>query len=183
MVNVWSSGYTYSGRFRQIFPLPPVIAPEGRLLDWGCSYGRTSSDISFTYPERMVLGVDIDSFRIRLAKCTSLHGRLQFFAEDGFDFLRRGEKFGAIFALNNVLPGFIEGEPKPSDIRELGLLMRESLVSKGLLVVSAGKSHDDRQHHVFAYRQGKGLVLEPILEDVVENPDTSRLREFKELFF
>src|SRR3989344_1469470 len=106
MVNVWPSDYSYPGRFRRIFFLPPVVAKQGRLLDWGCSYGYTSSDISLAYPDREVLGVDINPERIARAQCTTLHGRLTFLAEDGFDFLRRGEKVGAIFALNNVLPGF-----------------------------------------------------------------------------
>lgn len=183
MVNVWNSDYTFPGRFRRIFFLPPVIASQGRILDWGCSRGYTTKDISVSYPGRQVTGVDINPDSIARARELFSTDPLDFIAEDGFDFLRKGERFGAIFALNNVLPWFIEGEPDTKDIRELGLLMRESLVSRALLLISAERSHDDSQHHIFAYRKGRGLEMEPFLEDGPVNPDAARLREFKGLFF
>lgn len=75
---------------RMVFCVKPIITllekylpKDGLILDLGCGYGIISHLLAKDYPERNVVGVDISSHRIQVAKDSNIHkSNLRFYREN-----------------------------------------------------------------------------------------------------
>lgn len=146
MVNVWDNTYSYEHRFREMFECSPPLPLDGDILDWGCSFGVVSLEIARAYSGRRVIGIDLDPSSIEYAIRNYTSDNLSFQEVDGFEYLSSRNRYGGIFALNNILMGFLRKRELLEDevVKQLGKLMKSSLSSIGVLVVSAQDSFYDR---------------------------------------
>jgi|GEM_PF-404206 len=128
-LSTWESFYLRT-RWRLCpFELVESHVPrKGRVLDFGCGYGMLSNFLSLKSPDRRVLGIDLNSDRINVAKRSSRgHPEVTFQLGDVRDF--QGIPFDAV-VMTDVLHHIDE-----ENVRVLLRIMGSCLSDDGILVV------------------------------------------------
>jgi 2-polyprenyl-3-methyl-5-hydroxy-6-metoxy-1,4-benzoquinol methylase len=128
-LSTWESFYLRT-RWRLCpFELVESHVPRrGKVLDFGCGYGMLSNFLSLRSPERQILGIDLSSARIEVAKRSSRgHPEITFQLGDVRDF--QGIPFDAV-VMTDVLH-HIDWD----NVRLLLQIIRSCLRDDGILVV------------------------------------------------
>ncbi len=140
-MNVWPLDLTNLNRIRWTFEynnltVSSLEIPEGPILDWGCSRGLTTYDLSTLLPRRKVVGIDIDSCCIDIAKRD--YPGLEFHCIDGCDLktILPGP-YAAIFAMNNLSNSLDRGIIDEKQFKEIAKILKSCLVDDGVLVLGS----------------------------------------------
>ena len=105
---IWAIHTTYDGRVSDTFGNQlPKLAQGSRILDWGCSRGKTTKDLSVYYTGSTVTGIDIDPGVISEAK--EKNPDLDFRVADGYTFT--GKPFDLVVCMNNLAIGLDPRHP------------------------------------------------------------------------
>ncbi len=75
------------------------IPRQGRILDLGCGYGYLANYLSLEAPQRLVLGIDVDTGRVRAAQQTiGQRSNIQFLLSDSRQLPSEATFDGAVIA-------------------------------------------------------------------------------------
>jgi len=128
----WDLSSSYYGRVEETFEdrLPKIVS--GKILDWGCSIGFTSKELSILYPNCSITGLDISFFK----KWPKEEKNISFVQGDGYFPPFKEETFDAVFCMNN-LTLLLERTRDYNEFIKKSVLSIGSLVKpKGYLIFS-----------------------------------------------
>lgn len=148
--------YTFKGRVtRSLKNLLPEI-DGGNILDWGCSQGMTTREISEIYPTSNVIGIDLNPEAIQRARSLNEGiGNLEFVVGDGYDHNFENIKFDAVFAMNNLVYGFEKIYHYEKELARV----RKSIQHIGSLVKNGGCLIISKETNVARYdKDSRGFI-------------------------
>lgn len=100
-VHYWNSPATGYGRVEEDFGTNLPLIKTGRILDLGCSEGRSTKEIQIIYPNCRVIG--IDRFEERIEKARKNAPDCEFLIADAYKELPfPANSFEAVFCMNNL---------------------------------------------------------------------------------
>ena len=90
---------------------------SGLILDGGCSKGHTPAELSGQYPNSIIIGIDINETRLRIAELNNAKliesGHVRILGADAYNLsvsFDHSVRFEAIFLMNNILFASLEME-------------------------------------------------------------------------
>ena len=138
---------TEKGRVKDF--LAPYIPSdlEGNILDVGCSKGITTMELATLYPDRLVIGCDMNPEVIEESKRlqgSDIGGRVSFYHSNIFELKSsplRHMKFGGIFMMNNLYHGLSHSRMTDEQIRLTLDLVSKITEEEGYFIVSSTRDY------------------------------------------
>ena len=161
---------TYLGRINRIFAKNLPIIKKGIILDWGCSCGHTTYDLSRMYPNCEIIGIDLDESLIKDAKLNSC---ASFFVMDGFTRSFIDGSFDAVFCLNNIYYSLIhmKEELAISRLKTIGDLVKPH----GFLAISGLFFDVNDNNYIILKKRRSGLFKEIKIDFQYDHDSQKRL--------
>ena len=151
-MRVWDDNFTGDERVYYTFhinKIQPFPLPNGPILDWGCSIGKTTEDLVRIYPGRRIIGIDINPHVIEIAKSRGL----ECYCMDGCEIKEKlPGPYAGIFAMNNLAYGLKNNQITEDQFKQIIGSLVDCLIDDGYLILSK-----DFQLWIYGKRE-KGLV-------------------------
>ena len=111
------------------------LVKQGKIMDWGCSEGMTTIELSLIYPHCDILGIDVNPLVIELAK-NRTNERVHFMEADGYELHFPPKAFNAIFCMNNLGPAYYCSEKDNKFFKKVIKSLGNIIADDGILFVS-----------------------------------------------
>ncbi len=193
----WKRTHTSLGRVKNTFGssiLDKIKAeiPKGKILDLGCSDGKSTEELCTLFPGCSVTGIDINEGKVQEAIARA--GRkAEYLVEDGFNCGFPDESFDAVVSMNNLCLSIAYDNLAEQKLRQY--LAGITRLSRRYLLFSGDYlTHDDAivmekhkdSYSTLFYKPGAQRpckIIEEVLTNPIVEPDDMPYLDFSAMFF